>query len=64
MLKLKVSQKHIYRATIAVYALKGINLQFKKKRIRIYFGSFGCGKTTLLNINRGLDRITEGRFGN
>ena len=41
-------------------ALKGIDLEFRKKEFVSVLGHSGCGKTTLLNIIGGLDRYTTG----
>ena len=41
-------------------ALKGIDLEFRRKEFVSVLGHSGCGKTTLLNIIGGLDRYTTG----
>ena len=43
-----------------VYALKGVNLSFRKNEFVSILGPSGCGKTTMLNIIGGLDRYTSG----
>ena len=60
MLRLK-SVKKIYQVSSErVYALKGIDLSFRKKEFVSILGPSGCGKTTLLNIIGGLDHYTTG----
>jgi len=41
-------------------ALKGVDVEFRKKEFVSILGHSGCGKTTLLNIIGGLDRYTTG----
>ncbi len=45
---------------MAVHALKGVSLSFRKNEFVSVLGPSGCGKTTLLNIVGGLDRYTSG----
>ncbi len=45
---------------MAVKALKGVNLSFRRNEFVSILGPSGCGKTTLLNIIGGLDRYTSG----
>lgn len=45
---------------MAVHALKGVTLSFRKNEFVSVLGPSGCGKTTLLNIVGGLDRYTSG----
>ena len=43
-------------------ALKGIDVEFRRKEFVSILGHSGCGKTTLLNIIGGLDRYTDGEL--
>ena len=45
---------------VAVYALRGINLEIQRGEIAAIMGPSGCGKTTLLNCLSGLDEIDSG----
>jgi len=60
MLKLKNITKNYETGGMAVQALKGIDIEFRKSEFVSILGQSGCGKTTLLNIIGGLDRYTEG----
>lgn len=60
MLKLKGITKQYVTGGIAVDALKGIDLEFRKSEFVSILGPSGCGKTTMLNIIGGLDRYTDG----
>ena len=60
MLKLSNIKKDYYVADTTVYALKNINLSFRKNEFVSILGPSGCGKTTLLNIIGGLDKYTSG----
>lgn len=56
--------KNIYKAYIvgnqSVYALRDVNVSFKKNEFVSILGPSGSGKTTMLNIIGGLDRYTKG----
>ncbi|MBN1875927.1 MAG: ABC transporter ATP-binding protein [Anaerolineae bacterium] len=45
-----------------VPALKGISLQVDKGEFLVITGKSGAGKTTLVNMLAGLDRVTEGEI--
>lgn len=60
MLKLTDITKDYKAGDGVVHALKGINLEFRRKEFVSILGHSGCGKTTLLNIIGGLDRYTSG----
>lgn len=60
MLQLKNITKQYVTGGIAVDALKGISLEFRKSEFVSILGPSGCGKTTMLNIIGGLDRYTDG----
>ena len=60
MLKLENITKDYETGGMAVKALKGINISFRKSEFVSILGQSGCGKTTLLNIIGGLDRYTSG----
>ena len=48
--------------SIAVHALRGVNLEIQKGDFAVLVGPSGSGKTTLLNMIGGLDSPTEGRI--
>ena len=60
MLQLREITKDYVTSSETVYALKGVNLSFRKKEFVSILGPSGCGKTTLLNIIGGLDHYTSG----
>ena len=62
MLELKNIQKEYVTGDIKVYALRGIDLQFRDCDFVSILGPSGCGKTTMLNIIGGLDRYTAGNL--
>ncbi|MEG0736273.1 MAG: ATP-binding cassette domain-containing protein, partial [Longicatena sp.] len=62
MLKLVDIKKTYIAGNTKVDALKGINLQFRKKEFVAILGASGCGKTTLLNLIGGLDHYTSGNL--
>jgi putative ABC transport system ATP-binding protein len=47
--------------TVAVHALRGVDLQLAEGEMIVLLGASGSGKSTLLNILGGLDQPTEGR---
>lgn len=60
MLELKNIRKEYSAGDTRVYALRGIDLQFRDCEFVSILGPSGCGKTTMLNIIGGLDRYTDG----
>ena len=48
--------------SVAVHALRGVNLEIRKGDFAVLVGPSGSGKTTLLNMVGGLDSPTEGRI--
>ena len=60
MIKLVNIEKHYQTANEKLYALKEINVEFRKNEFVSILGPSGCGKTTLLNIIGGLDCSKEG----
>ena len=60
MLKLIDVKKDYYVGDQTIHALKGISLNFRKNEFVAILGQSGCGKTTLMNIIGGLDRMTDG----
>ncbi len=60
MLELKKIRKEYSAGDTTVYALRGIDLQFRDCEFVSILGPSGCGKTTMLNIIGGLDRYTDG----
>ena len=49
----------------AVQVLNGISLQVPSNRITVILGRSGCGKTTLLRLTGGLEKVDQGeiRYG-
>lgn len=60
MLQLKNIKKDYPAGDGTVYALKGIDLQFRESEFVSILGPSGCGKTTMLNIIGGLDQYSDG----
>lgn len=60
MLELSNIKKNYLAGENTVYALKGIDLQFRENEFVSILGPSGCGKTTMLNIIGGLDKYTSG----
>ncbi len=60
MLELKNIKKEYSAGDAKVYALRGIDLQFRDCEFVSILGPSGCGKTTMLNIIGGLDSYTSG----
>lgn len=48
--------------SVAVHALRGVNLEIQKGDFAVLVGPSGSGKTTLLNMIGGLDSPTAGRI--
>jgi putative ABC transport system ATP-binding protein len=61
-----ISAKHVHKTyhtgLIEVQALRGVNLDVRRKEIIAVMGPSGCGKTTLLNCLSGLDAADEGKI--
>lgn len=60
MLELKNIYKKYVVGTNSIFALKDVNVCFKRSEFVSILGPSGSGKTTLLNIIGGLDRYTSG----
>ena len=60
MLKLQQIVKDYQAGDTTVHALRGVSLQFRESEFVAILGHSGCGKTTLLNILGGMDRLTSG----
>lgn len=53
--------KHYEVGGVAIKALDGVSLRFRRGEYISIVGPSGSGKTTLFNMIGGLDRPTEGR---
>jgi len=60
MLRLTDVKKDYIAGDTVVHALKGVSLEFERRGLVCILGQSGCGKTTLMNIIGGLDRMTSG----
>ena len=60
MLELKSIKKEYSAGDTKVFALRGVDLQFRDCEFVSILGPSGCGKTTMLHIIGGLDRYTSG----
>ncbi len=54
--------KTYYTGTVAVPALRGVNLCVRRGEMVAVMGPSGCGKTTLLNCLSGLDYVDSGEI--
>ena len=60
MLKLVEIVKDYDLGDQKVHALRGVSVDFRQSEFVAILGQSGCGKTTLMNIIGGLDRMTSG----
>ena len=60
MLKLVNITKDYTIGDQKVHALRGVSIDFRRSEFVAILGQSGCGKTTLMNIIGGLDRMTSG----
>ena len=54
-------EKIYYMGKVAVPALRGVNLAFRRGEFVVVMGPSGSGKTTLLNLIGALDKPTRGK---
>jgi putative ABC transport system ATP-binding protein len=54
--------KTYHTGSVAVQALRGVDLSVKRKEVIAVMGPSGCGKTTLLNCLSGLDAADQGEI--
>ncbi|MBR4800613.1 MAG: ATP-binding cassette domain-containing protein [Clostridia bacterium] len=62
MLRLDDVKKDYVAGDTVVHALKGVSLEFERSGFVCVLGQSGCGKTTLMNVIGGLDRLTSGEI--
>ncbi len=62
ILSLRNVKKTFGSGETAVQALKGVDLDIYEGEFLVILGESGCGKSTMLNIIGGMDRLTEGTF--
>ncbi|MBO4380529.1 MAG: ATP-binding cassette domain-containing protein, partial [Clostridia bacterium] len=60
MLRLDDVKKDYVAGDTVVHALKGVSLEFERSGFVCVLGQSGCGKTTLMNVIGGLDKLTSG----
>ncbi len=54
--------KTYHTGTVAVHALRGVDLSVQRGEMVAVMGPSGCGKTTLLNCLSGLDHVDSGEI--
>jgi len=62
VIDIKNLEKIYDESEVEVYAIRGIDLEFKEGEFVAIVGPSGSGKTTLLNMIGGLDRPTKGEI--
>ena len=62
MIKLEGVRKRFKNGDIEIPVLRGINLEIKDGEMVALMGASGSGKSTILHILGGVDRVTEGNF--
>ena len=55
-------KKRYQMGEVTIEALRGVSFQIEKGEICVVVGASGAGKTTILNILGGMDKLTEGSF--
>ncbi len=62
VLSLRGVKKTFGSGETSVQALRGVDLDIYEGEFLVILGESGCGKSTMLNIIGGMDRLTEGEF--
>lgn len=62
IISLQNAVKNFGSGEMEVKVLKGLNLDIREGEFLVVLGESGCGKSTMLNIVGGMDRLTDGKF--
>ena len=62
IISLRGVTKVIGQGDTQIQILKGVNLDVREGEFLVILGESGCGKSTMLNIIGGMDRLTGGTF--
>lgn len=62
IISLRNAVKNFGSGDMEVKVLKGLNLDIREGEFLVVLGESGCGKSTMLNIIGGMDRLTDGQF--
>lgn len=62
IISLRDAVKNFGSGDMEVKVLKGLNLDIREGEFLVVLGESGCGKSTMLNVVGGMDRLTDGKF--